>query len=52
MSNKVRFLVVPLVLVLVFTLSTGLAMAEKKNSPFKDLDFKAFGFTKKTVERG
>ena len=51
MRNKIRFLVMPLVLVLVFVLSTGVAMAEKKSSPFKELVFKAFGFTKKTVEK-
>lgn len=50
MSNKIRFLAMPLVLVLILVLSTGVAMAEK-SSPFKDLVFKMFGFTKKTVEK-
>lgn len=51
MRNKIRFLVMPLVAVLVFALSTGVAMAEKKSSPFKELVLKLFGYTTKTVEK-
>ncbi|MEA3305495.1 MAG: hypothetical protein U9R52_01615 [Candidatus Omnitrophota bacterium] len=51
MSNKVRFLVMPLALVLVFALSAGTAMADGKSSPFKDLVLKMFGYSGKVVKK-
>ena len=46
-----RVFVIFLVLVLTLSLTMGVAMAEKKGSPFKRLVLKMFGYTTKTVEK-
>lgn len=51
MKNSIRFFVIPLVLMLTLSLTSGVAMAEKKGSPFKELVLKMFGYTSKTVEK-
>ena len=51
MKNGVKFLILAVVFVLTFSLSIGSAMAEQKESPFKSLIAKIFGFTTKTVHK-
>jgi len=38
-------------MILAFSLSSGVALAEQKGSPFKDLILRIFGYTTKTVEK-
>ena len=51
MKHTMKFFVLMVVMILTFSLTTGVAMAEKKGSPFKDLILRMFGYTKKTVEK-
>lgn len=51
MRNEAKLLVLLFTLMLTFSLSIGSAMAETKESPFKSLVMKMFGFTGKTTEK-
>ena len=51
MRNEAKLLVLLFAFILTFSLSIGSAMAETKESPFKKLVMKMFGYTSKTTEK-